>query len=77
MSEAIIVALMSLAGTILGSLGGILASQKLTEHRLKELEKKVDRHNQLIERTYKLEGQITELQHDVRNIKQRATDAGG
>lgn len=77
MSEAIIVALMSLAGTILGSLGGILASQKLTEHRLKELEKKVDRHNQLIERTYKLEGQVTELQHDVRDIKQRATDAGG
>lgn len=77
MSEAIIVALMSLAGTILGSLGGILASQKLTEHRLKELEKKVDRHNQLIERTYKLEGQVTELQHDVRDIKQRATGAGG
>ena len=71
MSETIIVAILSLVGTLFGSIGGILASQKLTEHRIKELEKKVDKHNQIVERTYKLEGEVTELQHDVRDIKTR------
>lgn len=69
MSETIIVAIISLIGTVFGSLFGVLASQRLTEHRLKSLEAKQDKHNQLIERTYKLEGAVTELQHDVRDLK--------
>lgn len=71
MTETIIVAIISLFGTIMGSLFGVLASQRLTEHRLKQLEAKQDKHNEVIERTYKLEGAVTELQHDVRDIKQR------
>lgn len=44
-------------------------SQSLIEYRLKQLEDKVDKHNNLIERTYILEGQVTEIQHDVRDLK--------
>ena len=71
MAETIIVAIISLFGTVMGSLFGVLASQRLTEHRLKQLEAKQDKHNAVSERTYKLEGAVTELQHDVRDIKQR------
>lgn len=69
MSETVIVAVLSLIGTLGGSLIGVLTSQKLTEHRLKQLEAKQDKHNAIIERTYKLEGAVTELQHDVRDMK--------
>ncbi len=45
MSESIIVALLSLLGTIGGSLGGVVISSKLTDFRLRRLEQKVDEHN--------------------------------
>ena len=69
MSDAIIVALLGLVGTLAGSFLGVIASQKLTQYRLAALESKVDKHNQVIERTYKLEGQMTEVQHDVKDLK--------
>ena len=61
--EAIIVSLIGLAGSAAGSLGGILVSTRLTQYRLEQLEKKVQSHNNLIERTYKLE-ERTELQEE-------------
>ncbi len=69
MNEAIIVALLGFAGTLLGSLFGVLAAQKLTQYRLAQLEEKVNKHNNLIERTYKLEGQMEEVQHDIKDLK--------
>ena len=69
MSEAIIVALLGFAGTLLGSLLGVLAAQKLTQYRLAQLEEKVNKHNNLIERTFKLEGQMQECQHDIKDLK--------
>lgn len=71
MTEAIIVAILGFAGTLLGSLFGVLAAQKLTQYRLAQLEEKVNKHNNLVERTYVLEGQMTEVQHDIRDIKQK------
>lgn len=65
----IIVALLGFAGTLLGSLFGVLAAQKLTQYRLAQLEEKVNKHNNLIERTFKLEGQMTECQHDIQELK--------
>ena len=67
----IIVALVGLAGSAVGSLAGVLASAKLTNYRIEQLQKRVEVHNNLIERTYKLEGQVTELQHDVRDWMER------
>lgn len=66
----IIIAVIPVIGTLIGSFLGVIASQKLVDFRLKQLEAKQDKHNAVIERTYKLEGAVTELQHDVRDIKQ-------
>lgn len=55
MSEGVIVALIGLGGSALGSLLGVIVSNKLTLYRLEQLEKKVEKHNTVIERTYKLE----------------------
>ena len=46
---------MSFAGTVIGSIFGILAANKLTNYRIEQLEKKVEKHNNVIERVYKLE----------------------
>lgn len=56
--EVIIVAVISLIGTMGGSLLGVIASQRLTQHRLAELEKKMDKLNQLIERMARAESRI-------------------
>ena len=69
MNDVVIVAILSLAGTLIGTFGGIITANKLVSYRLEQLEKKVNLHNQVIERTYKLEGQVTELMHDVRDLK--------
>lgn len=63
------VAGMSLIGTLAGTFGGILVSNRLTNYRIEQLEKKVSEHNQVVARTYKLEGQMTEVQHDIRDLK--------
>lgn len=55
MNEAIVVALLSLAGTLAGSYFGQRKSTALISYRLEQLEDKVHKHNNLIERTYQLE----------------------
>ena len=69
MSPEIAIALLSLTGTLGGSLLGVLASSSLTRYRIEQLEKKVAAHNNIVERTYKLEGRMTEVEHDVRDLK--------
>lgn len=71
MDSEIIVAAISLLGTLGGSLGGVLVSSRLTTYRLEQLEKRVQAHNNLIERTYRLEGEMLEAQHDIRDLKTR------
>lgn len=63
MSDAIIVALIGLIGSGAGAFGGILVASKLTQYRLEQLERKVEVHNQVIDRVYKLE-ERTELQEE-------------
>ena len=63
MSDAVLVALIGLAGSGLGSVLGILGSSKLTQYRLEQLEKKVEVHNKVIDRVYKLE-ERTEIQEE-------------
>lgn len=65
----IIVALLGFAGTLAGSLLGVITAQKLTQYRLAQLEEKVNRHNNLIERTFRLEGRMDEAEHDIRDLK--------
>ena len=44
-------------------------TRALIDYRVSELEKKQDKHNNLIERTFKLEGQMTEIQHEIVDLK--------
>lgn len=71
MSEAILVAVISGACTLIGSCAGVIASSRLTQYRLVALEKQVNRHNQVIERTFRLEGRMDEAEHDIRDLKTR------
>lgn len=69
MSSEVLVALLGLVGTLAGSFFGVVAAARLTQYRLAQLEEKVSRHNSLVERTYALEGQVTECLHDIRDLK--------
>ena len=71
MTDTILVALLSLAGTLIGTAGGILAANRLTNYRIEQLEKKVARHNSVIERTFRLEGRMNEAEHDIRDLRDR------
>ena len=70
MSETILVALIGLAGSGAGAFGGILVSSKLTQYRLEQLEKKVEVHNKVIDRVYKLE-ERTEVQEEKIKVANR------
>lgn len=54
MNTELIVAVISGLGTLAGSFAGIMASNKLTNYRIRRLEEKVDKHNSVIERVYRL-----------------------
>lgn len=75
MTEAIIVALItggiSLIGTLASTRSSAKSTQALVDYKLKELKESVDRHNSIIERTYRLEGRMENCEHDIRDIKQR------
>lgn len=71
MSDVVIVGLLSLVGTIIGTLGGIIATSRLTTYRIEQLEKKVDKHNNLIERTFELETATEVIQNDIKAVNHR------
>lgn len=68
MSDAVLVATVSGVFTLLGSFLGVMASSKLTQYRLQKLEDKVNKHNSLIERTYKLEGRMDNVEKNMGGI---------
>ena len=68
-TEAIIVALLSLVGTLVGTYGGIRQANKLTAYRIQKLEDKVDKHNRVIERTYKLEENLSAFHNEFDTFK--------
>ena len=76
MTEAVTVALIGLAGSALGSVFGILVSSRLTEYRLEQLEKRVQAHNNLIERTYKLEQGQRVLEERIKDAARRIDGLG-
>ena len=66
-AAAVLVGLLSFFGTYLSN----RKSQGIIEYRIKLLEKKQDKHNNLIERTYKLEEKMNGVENEVRDIKSR------
>lgn len=65
----IIVALISLIGTIIGSLGGILVSSKLTAYRIQQLENRVAEHNNFARRMPVIEEQIKVINHRIEDLE--------
>ena len=69
MSDTVIVALLSVFGTFGGSILGILASAKLTNYRIAQLEKKVDKHNNFAERVPLCEKDIKNIYYEINELK--------
>ena len=69
MDSNVLVELLSLLGTLLGSLAGVLTSSKLTNYRLSQLEQKVDRHNSFSERIPLLEEKLKVVNHRIGDLE--------
>lgn len=74
MNETVIVALLSLVGTLAGSLGGILTANKLTNYRIQQLEEKVEKHNKVIERVFNLEKHEAVMEEAIKVANHRIDD---
>lgn len=70
MSNEVLTALLALIGTAVGSVGGIMASAKLTSFRLKQLEEKVRLHNNLVERMAQVESRAKSNTHRLDRLEQ-------
>ena len=68
--SAVIVGAFSFAASVIGTFGGILVSSKLTNYRLEQLEDKVQKHNCLIERMYKVEDSAKSAHHRIDEIRE-------
>lgn len=71
MDNTITVAAISFFGTVVGSLLGILAANKLVNFRLEQLETKVAKHNNLIERMYKVEDRASSNSHRIDDLEKK------
>ena len=74
MTETVLVALLSLIGTLTGAYAANRKSIALSIYRLEQLENKVNKHNQVIERTYKLEEHEAVMQEQIRVANHRIED---
>lgn len=74
MSDTVFVALLSLIGTLGGTFGGILTANKLTNYRIEQLEKKVEKHNKVVERVYVLEKDKAVIEEEIKVANHRIDD---
>ncbi len=74
MEPTIIVALIGALGSALGTFAGIMVNSKLVNYRIEQLEKKVDKHNNVIERVYELEKKEAVVEEDMRVANHRISD---
>lgn len=73
MSEAVMVAVIGLCGSGLGSLVGALVSNKVWQYRIEQLEQKVEKHNKIIERTFRLEEEHNLFEEKFKVLNHRIT----
>ena len=74
MSETIIVAIISLIGTLGGTFGGIITSNRLTGYRIQKLEEQVAKHNNVVERVFRLEDNDRLLEEKISVANHRIAD---
>lgn len=77
MTETIVASLIGVIGSFLGTLAGIVINTKLINYRIEQLEKKVDKHNQVIDRVYKLEKEKAVFEEEMKVANHRIDDLEG
>ena len=70
MTDTVIVAIKSLLGTLLGSFGGT----QLVKYRIEQLEKKVEKHNSIVEKTYILEEKVKVANHRIEDLERKGEE---
>ena len=71
MTSEVMVAVLSLVGTLVGSMSGVVASARLTNYRIKKLEEKVDKHNNFAARLPVVEEQIKVGNHRITDLEEK------
>lgn len=74
MSDTVIVGLLSLLGTGIGGVISVLTANKLTNYKIEQLQKQVEKHNTIIERTYKLEENAAVMDEQIKVANHRIQD---
>ena len=74
MSDTIVVGLLSLLGTGIGGVISVLTANKLTNYKIEQLQKQVEKHNTIIERTYKLEENAAVMDEQIKVANHRIAD---
>ena len=77
MTETIVASLVGVIGSFLGTLAGIMINTKLINYRIEQLEKKVDKHNQVIDRVYVLEKHEAVINEEIKVANHRIQDLEG
>ena len=71
MTPEVLHSLINAASVILSGLIAAIVSNKLMAYRIEQLEKKVDKHNSVIDRTYHLEAQVEVIENEIDNLKNK------
>ena len=74
MDATVVTGVLALVGTLAGTFGGILTSTRLTNYRIEQLEKRVEAHNNIIEKVYRLEDQDKLLNEKIDVANHRIKD---
>ena len=71
MTPEVLTALISAIAVIVSGLISAIVSNKLMAYRIEQLEKKVDKHNSVIDRTYHLEAEVEVIENEIDNLKNK------
>jgi len=74
MNPELFMSLTGVLGSFLGTLAGIMINSKLMNYRIEQLEKKVDKHNKVIDRVYSLEKHTAIIDEDIKVVNHRISD---
>lgn len=74
MGADVLVSLVSILGSALGTFAGIMLNSSLVDYRIEQLEKKVDKHNQVIDRVYKLERRDAVVEEEIKVANHRLSN---
>ncbi len=77
MYSIIIIAVISGLFTLVGTFGGILVLSRFTVYHIKQLEQKVDKHNQVIDKIYRLEQIDASFDEEIKAANHRINDLEG